>query len=208
MKIIIALVVLGVSIGTTASAASFDCAKAGTLVEKAICSDPVLSGMDSDLGRAYKAALAASPSPDTLKAGQRAWLTQRNQCQDTGCLRSAYQSRLAVLQGGGAVSADSGGVTGTYTSKSGEVLVLQTGPEQIKFSVSAVYKMNTGEISGDARLNGNRATYSGEDGDCLMLFTFSSGKLEVTQEGICGMGFNVSGAGDYKRVNKAPPKFH
>ena len=40
-----------------ANAASFDCAKATTLVEKAICGDPQLSVRDDALMAAYKHAL-------------------------------------------------------------------------------------------------------------------------------------------------------
>jgi uncharacterized protein len=42
----------------SAQAASFDCAKASSFVEKAICSDKQLSSMDDQLARLYKAARA------------------------------------------------------------------------------------------------------------------------------------------------------
>jgi hypothetical protein len=38
-------------------------------------------------------------------------------------------------------------------------------------------------------------------------FKFAAGKLDITQDGACGMGLNVSGAGSYKRASTAAPKF-
>lgn len=40
-------------------AASFDCAKAGTPVEKMICADERISKLDSDLSDAYKGAFVS-----------------------------------------------------------------------------------------------------------------------------------------------------
>jgi uncharacterized protein YecT (DUF1311 family) len=59
-----------------ARSASFDCAKAKTPQEKAICSSPELSAADDRMAAAYHKALAAVP-PDmreATRAGQRAWL--------------------------------------------------------------------------------------------------------------------------------------
>lgn len=45
-----------------ASAASFDCAKASTLVENAICANPELSRRDEALASLYQAALKQDPA--------------------------------------------------------------------------------------------------------------------------------------------------
>ena len=83
-----------------ANAASFDCAKATTLVEKAICGDSHLSARDDALMAAYKHALVEATDANRLKAEQRAWLKNvRNQCQDVGCLIRAYDRRIAELGG-------------------------------------------------------------------------------------------------------------
>src|SRR5215472_14292419 len=52
---IVALAFIG-----TSQAASFDCAKAQTKVEKLICSNPTLSKADDALAAAYKKAMAAA----------------------------------------------------------------------------------------------------------------------------------------------------
>ena len=79
-------------------AASFDCNKASTLVETAICTDPELASLDDSLAALYKQALRESSSATQIKARQRAWLKTRNTCKSAGCLRDAYHQRLAELQ--------------------------------------------------------------------------------------------------------------
>jgi uncharacterized protein len=59
-----------------AQAASFDCGKASTPVEKAICANPELSRRDEVLAKAYATALGglSDEAKATMQAGQRAWL--------------------------------------------------------------------------------------------------------------------------------------
>ncbi|MBK8160377.1 MAG: DUF1311 domain-containing protein [Rhodospirillaceae bacterium] len=57
---------------------SFDCAKASTTLEHAICSDDILSGIDADLAAIYTEALAQAADPETLRAEQRDWASQRS----------------------------------------------------------------------------------------------------------------------------------
>ncbi len=75
-------------------AASFDCGKASTLIENAICTNPELSSQDEALARAYQSALRQDPS---VKADQIAWLKERNRCIDERCLIRAYDRRIAEL---------------------------------------------------------------------------------------------------------------
>lgn len=79
-------------------AASFDCAKASTFVEKAICSETQLSELDDLLMRKYKQALATATDANALKTQQRAWLFGvRNKCQDSACIMRVYSERLIAL---------------------------------------------------------------------------------------------------------------
>lgn len=83
-----------------ASAAGFDCGKATSAVEKRICADPILSGLDGRLAEAYRAALAATDDYGRKALGteQRDWVAHaRNICEDDFCLRQAYTDRIAVL---------------------------------------------------------------------------------------------------------------
>ena len=131
----------------SARAATFDCNKASTFAEKAVCSDSRLSAMDDELGRLYKGALAGTPNNETLKSDQKAWLSLRDQCQDSNCIKKAYADRISALKGSSAGTSDS--VTGTYKMKNGDVRVEQTANGRIKFSINATYQTNVGEVSGE-----------------------------------------------------------
>jgi len=78
----------------TACAASYDCDKASTKVEKMICTDPELSKMDEKLGSSYHDALKTVSNPFALRLQQRKWMKLRNQCTDKSCLEAAYQGRI------------------------------------------------------------------------------------------------------------------
>jgi uncharacterized protein len=74
--------------------ASFNCAKASTLVEHLICSDNGLSSADDQLAKLYKKNLKINHG---LVEQQKLWLKQRNTCKDVECVSQAYQTRLSEL---------------------------------------------------------------------------------------------------------------
>lgn len=76
-------------------AASFDCAKASTLIENAVCTNPELSRKDEVLGRLYQSALKQDPS---VRSEQISWLRERNRCIDERCLINAYDRRIDELR--------------------------------------------------------------------------------------------------------------
>ena len=82
-----------------ATAASFDCKKAATRVEKAICADAEVSRLDEHMGRFYSAARARlAENGSCLVTDQQLWLRgNRNTCADSACLKKAYLARLAAL---------------------------------------------------------------------------------------------------------------
>lgn len=82
----------------SAEAASYDCTRAATAAEIAICDNPGLSRMDEDLAVQYRDLMNQLPPrrADRLRDDQRSWLTARNSCgADVRCLRARYQERLA-----------------------------------------------------------------------------------------------------------------
>lgn len=81
----------------SATAAGFDCAKAVSFVEKAVCADKRLSELDDALASAYKETAANAADPASLKSGQLAWLKTRNACQDLDCLLALYKKRIRFL---------------------------------------------------------------------------------------------------------------
>lgn len=82
-------------------AASFDCEKAATKVEKLVCASAEVSDLDTKLTKAYESALSklAADERNGLISEQRRWLQQsRNRCQQATCLKHAYWERLARLE--------------------------------------------------------------------------------------------------------------
>lgn len=82
--------------------ASFDCIKAGSAPEKAICSDVALARLDRRLSDSYAQALSFASddaAKNAIRAEQRTWIGERNACgADVACLASAYEARLAALE--------------------------------------------------------------------------------------------------------------
>jgi uncharacterized protein YecT (DUF1311 family) len=100
--------VLLISGGVGARGASFDCTKAATPQEKAICASPKLSAEDEQMAAAYKAVLAAAPAEMKAEVleGQRTWIRgQALACKPTGtgqdlsaCLEGYEEARTKALQ--------------------------------------------------------------------------------------------------------------
>ena len=82
-------------------AASFACEKTATPIEKKICADPELSGLDEKLAMAYQKALGTATDKKSVQRRQREWFTTRNTCQDQACLVAAHGMRLAQLSRSG-----------------------------------------------------------------------------------------------------------
>lgn len=106
--LVLTWILLGIA---PAEAASFDCNKAATPVEKLICADPVLSDLDKKLAEAYQRVLDAATDKNSVRRQQHNWLTeQRDVCEknfggDGGvgdgaiCVLVAYEKRLTELTG-------------------------------------------------------------------------------------------------------------
>ena len=74
MRLLVAIFLVALA-GST-QAASFDCAKASTEIEHAICSDPELSRLDEEMALAYDQLLPTSRYYDFIRDNQRAWLKE------------------------------------------------------------------------------------------------------------------------------------
>jgi uncharacterized protein YecT (DUF1311 family) len=113
------LLILLLLAGSMAHAASFDCTKAKTPQEKAICASPELSAADDQLAAAYKALREAAPERMKIEVldDQRAWIhgmevsckasesgsgadlvgSSRQYTDLTACLREYYDARTKSL---------------------------------------------------------------------------------------------------------------
>lgn len=117
MKTLITTITV-LAFASTSHAASFDCSKAFSLVEKTICSESQLSELDNLLMKSYKKAMTNSIDKGLLKSDQKNWLANvRNKCQDSICLSRVYKDRISTLNNSVAVSdiASKEGVSGSYT---------------------------------------------------------------------------------------------
>ncbi len=89
------------SVFSPALGASFDCEKASTDIEMAICDSAPLSLIDEEMGNAFRLALDRFPdSRSQLVSDQRKWLDFRNRTcvdQHTDCLIRETQNRLQAI---------------------------------------------------------------------------------------------------------------
>jgi uncharacterized protein YecT (DUF1311 family) len=88
-----------------AAMASFDCAKAKSVTEKAICADAEVARLDRRVADAYAWRLAWAQEDEKagIKTTQRQWLTARDAACSaadnlSGCLIEQYSTRLKVLR--------------------------------------------------------------------------------------------------------------
>jgi uncharacterized protein len=113
-KLFIIIALFGL-LSTQAVAASFDCNKAASWLEKTVCSNPELSKLDEQLAKAYRDALA-SLSPEgqkETKQYQRQWLkelssygiakrkvgfSEGDKAGNLSLLKSFYKKRIEQLQ--------------------------------------------------------------------------------------------------------------
>jgi uncharacterized protein YecT (DUF1311 family) len=88
-----------------APAASFDCARAASPVEKTICADAALARLDRQVAEHYQMALHNvaydAKQQEALRQVQRDWIARRNRActgpATAGCLTKFYRDRLADL---------------------------------------------------------------------------------------------------------------
>jgi len=98
----IATVCTTLSVSGASLAASFDCSKAAAPDEKAICANPDLSALDSEMAGlyyGYKALPLLMGASGVRQDEAEAFLKQRSGCgSDVSCLRSAYTQRISALK--------------------------------------------------------------------------------------------------------------
>ncbi len=96
----LSVLAIGIAMAVTTQAASFDCAKASTFVEKEICNNKRLSTLDEVLADNYKYMLAANIGEGAVKdlrQTQKQWLKQRNSCKTSECIENAYLARINAV---------------------------------------------------------------------------------------------------------------
>ena len=79
---------------------SFDCARAGTRGEIAVCSDSGLAALDLNMATQYRRSLvSASPlQKQQLQATRDRFLAYRDRCPDRQCMADAYIGRMREIR--------------------------------------------------------------------------------------------------------------
>ncbi len=98
MKFALTLLLISCALG--AQAASFDCAKAHSADEKAICASRDLNDKDVEMATQYRLlkGLFAMGGQGAMQDQQQAWLKSRRACGgDVACLSQRYDERLRQL---------------------------------------------------------------------------------------------------------------
>ena len=101
-RALIPALALAAAVATPAGAASFNCNKAAAPDEIAICANPNLSALDSEMGGLW---FAYSQMPMLMGMNgnrqdeARGFLQQRGACgANVGCLTAAYHARISTLK--------------------------------------------------------------------------------------------------------------
>ena len=91
IRLVCLALLLSVGAITVAKAASFDCNKATTETEIAICADPELGALDELMGAVWR--IETRTTLDILT--QKKWLNERDECtSNIKCLTDVYVERL------------------------------------------------------------------------------------------------------------------
>ncbi len=192
-----------------ASAASFNCTKAASAIEKTICADPELSKLDETLNAAYLKAVSRVGDKALVRQWQRNWLKSPAVygCRKSDCLKPVFAQRIADLDA--ATGSPWSGRFVRYTNgvidrNSSEILLVANKDGSVFGEASAVWigpHMNEGQVHvGDLNAIGS---FTGENlifetEECHVNITRRGKGLEVEDSGNCG-GLNVTFTGDYRR---------
>jgi uncharacterized protein len=91
---------VALSMSGQASAASFDCRRAGTATERTICGNLGLNDRDVRMAQLYDIVRRLVPmgTRGAIMDRQSAWLRERNRCGgDRNCIGQAYDRRIREL---------------------------------------------------------------------------------------------------------------
>src|SRR5580704_2475236 len=94
------LILCAIFLPVPAQAASFDCAKARSPDERAVCASRSLSEMDVEMAVRFEtlAGLVAMGTRGDMGDEQKTFLSQRHQCSaNKDCLTALYQARIAKI---------------------------------------------------------------------------------------------------------------
>ena len=200
---------------------SFDCAKAASVAEKAICADPALAQADADVAKAYAALLKTldAATGKALRADQGDFIAYRDQMagfnenrpkdQQTFDLGEFLRDRAIFLAG--IRKPSDAGLIGTWSSVRGSVEIKAAGAGMVEISEDVVANPVSG--SGSCEIDGtvaSRRTLRLEDtddndqptgfvftfrrnGDALVVEQGGTGKHDISEPPSCGANGHADG---------------
>lgn len=187
------------------AAPSFNCSKATTPIEQAICNTDTLSEYDNLMGQLYQ----QLKSNAEAKTSQKQWLKTRNQrcaTAEVDCLAELYRAQLLALdryfsaqdqEGEYRLSGGNREMTVTLTSK---------GKQGFQVQLSGAGGNGwTCDFEGSGPLTGNQVIVRDPElsADAVIEVTLHNRLLEVTTEGSGFCGLNGYAAGLYLLTDKA-----
>jgi uncharacterized protein YecT (DUF1311 family) len=196
---------------------SFDCAKAASPAEQAICAEPDLAGADATLADLYRQALAARrgdpAAAGALRREQRAWLAGRDQScgGDVECLKAALAARSAALipaaeasEAGAPAQAAAGSL---YRNRRGQVELTPLAGGNARFAITTTSPQGACGLPDPSdddtawRIEGGYV-FRSADGDCTVTLTVTQDRVTVGAAGQCAQycGVHAPGfTGTYRR---------
>lgn len=213
-QLISSVIFIIASFSTPIYAASFDCQKAKTVIEKEICTDNKLSKLDEQLARTYKSILKNFSNPIAFKKQQRQWLLKRNKCKTAACLQLTYQARLdsLLLKKSQKTLNPIGQYQRTDESATINISALANGHLHVSGEAFLVINVERGDVrlgtldgefplnNQDLSLHYQDDTAAEEGYGCQLDIQFFATKLQVSNDNNqCG-GINVSFNGEYQRI--------
>jgi uncharacterized protein YecT (DUF1311 family) len=175
-----------------ASGPSFNCARASTLSEHAICADPALGRLDRRMADRYVAVRRALPSAarEALTRDQRWFIGSREEWQENSG-RGGFRDfpDLADRMSGRIDFLDSlqtrraTGLNGVWRNAAGMIEIRPDAKGQVAIDINAAHPVNARwlcNVSGTTQVNGGVATIAAGDGWRIRL-SLEGGYLKVEE---------------------------
>jgi len=173
---------------------SFDCAKATTAPERAICGSDALAMLDRNIAALYRQRRTRVPSTQSFDTEQRQWLAMRDACDaDAACLEKELKQRQADLQEridrfAKAPTQDKSGFAGAYSNHYGMVEIEAVTSTEFDVLISTAEKEGrwqcdfsaTGHLKGGAIVINYRSEV--DDRTVVVTLTRKGGRLLVRED--------------------------
>jgi|GEM_PF-1600977 len=164
-----------------AASPSFDCARAATNTEHAICASDLLSALDREMADAYRVARTGvgTDTRQHIREEQISWIGRRNACGgDADCIEARMRERIVALRGETPARASTGRLTGTYCARGGDDMILvEDFGNAIEFSFLSVQSRGHSCGTGQLRAVKSGSGYTARQGGCSFRIVPEAGQL-------------------------------